>query len=171
MRSFPGRWLAFAAVITTAVSGCALTPPAQVTAPPLGTASPTAPPAPNPDAAGPAEAATDPPVVVPTPSPGASAAVVDVQVTTWGVEDGWFDAAAVVRGVVADDGRCTLELERGSEKVRASGPAARSAASSDCAEGLRISVSNLSSGDWTMTIHYSAPGFAGTSERTRVAIP
>lgn len=114
---------------------------------------------------------TDDPVVAPTPTGGSSVARVDVHLTSWGSDGGWFDAAALVQGVVVDDARCLLVLTQGAQRVTATGPANRSASSSACAEGLRVSVGDLPAGEWTFSIRYEAPGYEGVSESQEVTLP
>jgi len=114
---------------------------------------------------------TDDPVVAPTPTGGSNVARVDVHLTSWGSDGTWFDAAALVQGVVVDDARCVMVMTKGSERVTATGSANRSASSSACAEGLRVRVADLAAGEWTFSIRYEAPGYEGVSESQKVSLP
>lgn len=182
-RLFPG--FATAVVTSLTLTGCAVapagaevttgpspTPPASASTPPV----PTSPASPSTtDTTGQSDdvndVAVDEPVTAPTPQEGATVAIVDVAVTNWGIEEGWLDASAVVSGVIAADGTCQLELTNGTQQVAATGPAARSASSSSCAEGLRVRTAGLPRGDWLLTIGYLAEGFQGYSDPMVVAIP
>ena len=114
---------------------------------------------------------TDDPVVAPTPTGGSNVARVDVHLTSWGSDGTWFDAAALVQGVVADDARCVMVMTKGGDRVTVTGSANRSASSSACAEGLRVRVADLAAGEWTFSIRYEAPGYEGVSESQKVSLP
>ena len=114
---------------------------------------------------------TDDPVVAPTPTGGSNVARVDVHLTSWGSDGTWFDAAALVQGVVVDDARCMLVMTKGGARVTATGSANRSASSSACAEGLRVRVGDLAAGEWEFSIRYEAPGYEGVSETETAVLP
>lgn len=164
------RWQIAALALAPSIllTGCASTP---LTAPTASTptstrtsANPVATPAMTDDVA------TDEPVMMPTPTGGASVAEVTLRITTWGVDDGVFSAAGVVAGVASDAGECHMVLERGSQRITATGSPARSASSTDCAQGLTVPVADLTAGTWDMTLTYESPGFAGTSDTVEVII-
>lgn len=150
---------------STTAAVASATPSSEPATSPSASTHPTASPNESTD-----DVAVDPPQVEPSPTAGASVADVDVLLTSWGVEGREFAATAVVEGVVAP-GTCTLTMERDGVKETASGPSARSASSSSCAEGMTIPLNDLGSGTWTVTIGYAAEGFAGASEEKAVAVP
>lgn len=156
------------------LSSCAAVQPVPSQAPSSPTAQTTAVSTTTPSPSPPEEGdpvASDAPAALVTPGQGSSVTVVDVQLTTWGTEDGVFSAAAVVSGVASNDGTCELTLERGSSRLTATGTPSRSAASTDCAQGLEISVRDVSPGTWRATVTYTAPGLRGTSTATEVTLP
>lgn len=154
------------------VEGPSTTPSVAVTATPVPSVTSEPPASPTASATEPDDGVgTDDPVVPPSPSPGASVARVDVHLTSWGSDGTWFDAAALVQGVVADDARCVMVMTKGGERVTATGSANRSASSSACAEGLRVRVGDLAAGEWTFSIRYEAPGYEGVSESQTVTLP
>ena len=114
--------------------------------------------------------AVDPPRTPPSPEPGESVAEASVLLTGWGPDGASFTASAIVESVVVD-GVCTMTMSRGGEDTSVSGPSARSASSSSCAEGLAIPLDELSAGQWSLTIAFEADGFEGASAPREVVIP
>lgn len=173
--------LAAASAAVLALSGClgdvdVPTPSVTATAPSpsataSGTASPTPSATPSDDRNDPGDGvATDDPIATPTPTGDQERATVNVSLTRYGTEGGSFVAAAVIAGVVESTGTCTMTLTSGATTLTASGAGAPSATTTDCAAGLAIPLSSLSSGTWTLVISYDSAGFAGSSSPEQVTI-
>lgn len=92
---------------------------------------------------------------------------VSVRPTNWGADGADFTAGAVV-DVVTEDGQCTMTLTSGSRTLEATGPAARSAASTSCGEGLAVPLREVEGRTWSMRISFQAPGYTGASDAVEV---
>ena len=141
---------------TTATTGGA---GASATAAPLDTPSPEP------------SFATDPAYSVAPPEEGEGPAAVTVHLTRAGTVLKVVMAAAVVEGITESGGTCTLTLSDGTTTRTATGPAAPSASSTDCGEGLEVSTKDLSAGTWTAQIAYSSDLYAGVSDTMEVVVP
>jgi hypothetical protein len=109
------------------------------------------------------------------PTPTAPAADGRLQatliLTRWGTDAaGAITAAAGVTGVVETGGTCTLTATLGGQSRSASGSAARSATSMDCADGLSLPRSQLTAGTWTVQVSYSSSRYTGTSDTQMVTV-
>lgn len=114
--------------------------------------------------------ATDPSLPEPSAEPGSEVATAPITLTSWGVADSAFEAAAVIDGVV-DEGTCTMTLTRRNVTRAVSGPSARSATSSNCAQGLSIPLEDLTSGGWSLAVRFASDSATGVTATQEVRVP
>ncbi|WP_143340460.1 hypothetical protein [Demequina sp. NBRC 110057] len=114
--------------------------------------------------------ATDPSLPEPSAEPGSEVATAPMTLTSWGTTDSAFEAAAVIDGVV-DEGTCTMTLTRRDVTRAVSGPSARSATSSSCAQGLSIPLEDLTSGGWSLAVRFASDSITGVTATQEVRVP
>lgn len=95
--------------------------------------------------------------------------VAQVQLTWWDSGSSGISANGAVNNVVENSGSCTLSATRGTVTRTASTQATANATTTSCGE-LRIPRSELSAGDWTLTLSYGSTTATGQSSAQTVHI-
>lgn len=155
------------------VGGCASNQPgALVTGSPAPTAAATASaeatPAPTPTTA-----VSDEDVPAPQPTQtavdGRTVVLPSVTAAVWNSATAAVEVSAFVP-VVESTGRCTLVLTSGTSTATTESVAYADASSTSC-DLLSIPGTGLASGTWRVTVTYSSPDSAGSSDATEVVVP
>jgi cytoskeletal protein RodZ len=95
--------------------------------------------------------------------------VAQVQLTWWDAGSAGITANGAVNNVVENSGSCTLNATQGAVTRTASTQAIANATTTSCGE-LQIPRTELSTGDWTLTLSYSSASAAGQSSAQTVHI-
>jgi hypothetical protein len=104
-----------------------------------------------------------------TPSPS-SVGDVSVVVITLDVAGGALEVSGMVPNLVEDGGRCTAEIRRG-DVVRSVDGATSAARESTYCALLTVPVSQLTSGEWQVTLTYDSAAHRGVSQVSRITVP
>lgn len=80
-----------------------------------------------------------------------------------------IEVQAFVSGIIEGTGTCTASLTSGSVNITSSSPAFIDATTTQC-EPMIISRAKLSSGQWSVSVHYDSPTSTGTSQDKTITI-
>ncbi|GGL28959.1 hypothetical protein H9L10_02675 [Phycicoccus endophyticus] len=124
----------------------------------------------------PSESATESEEPVATDEPtrpggtGDGSSEVTVVLTRHGVRDGEFVVGGYADGVTTGGGTCTATLTSGQRTLTASGPAATSASTTSCGEGLAFDLEQAT-GTWQLVLSFTSATASGRSSATTVEVP
>lgn len=122
------------------------------------------------DAAG-ASATSASPVETDSVQTDAPVTTASVIVTSADASAGGIQAAAFVQGLVEIGGTCTLTAAQDGDEVRGKAAKAEPGPSTTDCGPLSLSVPNVASGAWQVSVTYSSPTTELTSTTTEVQVP
>lgn len=99
-----------------------------------------------------------------TPAKSSNTATISPLISTWGQNDSKnLEVSGFIPGIVENDGKCTLVLEKDGEKVAVE-KSARSDAQSTICGLFEVGSGQLNSGVWKATLSYTSSKYHGTSD-------